>query len=255
MKIKGLLVLCCLASFEAGAVIVIEEFGSNPFSQGWRTFGDSSVFAWNSTNRNMEVTWDSSHSNGFFYLPLGTILTKNEDFAVTFDMQLKDLKLGTTRGKTNTFEIALGFLNTRTITNANYFRGAGQNSVYGVRNLVEFDYFPDSGFGDTFASTVVSTNNRILPVHNFPLEMTPNDVFRITLNYTSSNKTLHASATKNGSAFGLSPSNSLGDMVLTTHPDFRVDAFGVSNYSDAIQTSTPDDWGSVLAHAQLDNVR
>jgi len=243
--------LCVGSGF--GAVIA-DDFAENPTGKGWRAFGETSLFRWNGSNQNLEVAWDSSRSNGFFYLPVGTILSKNDDFSVAFDVRLKDVRLGATANKTNTFEIAIGFLNSRTVTNANYFRGAGQNATYGVRNLVEFDYFPDSGFGATFATTVVSTNNRILPVHNFPLEMTPGDLFRITLAYTSSNKTLRTSARKNGTPFGLSPGNTLGDLVLTSHPDFRVDAFGVSSYSDAIQTSTPDYWGSILAHGVIDNV-
>src|SRR5204863_411895 len=74
------------------------------------------------------------------------------------------------------------------------------------------------------------------------------------LAYTASNQTLRSSATKNGAPFGKSPGNTLDDLVLTGQPDFRVDAFGVSSYSDAIQTGIPDYWGSVLAHGVIDNV-
>jgi len=239
----------------ANSATISEDFASDPLARGWRTFGDSSLFGWNRTNQNLEVTWDSSRTNSFFYVPLRTILTKADDFSFSFDIRLKDIRTGVSVTRTDTFEIAVGLLNSRTMTNVNYFRGAGVSATYGVRNLVEFDYFPQAGVIDTtFATTVVSTNNRYGFAHNFPLEMTTGDLFRITLSYTASNQTVRTSATKNGAPYGLSPGNTLYDVVLAGQPDFRVDAFGVSSYSDAIQTSTPDYWGSVLAHGVIDNV-
>ena len=230
-----------------------DDFSNDP-AIAWKSFGLPSLFHWNPSNKDLEVTWDSSQTNSFFYHPLGTILTTNDDFSFSFDVRLTDIRFGTSTGKTDTFEIAIGLFNSRTITNANYFRGAGQNSTYGVKNLVEFDYFPDAGFGATFSSTVVSTNNRIKPAHNFPLEMTPGDLFRLTLTYTASNQVLRTAATKNGAPFGLSPGNSLLDVNVSGFPDFRVDSFGVSSYSDAIQTGPQNFWGSVLAHGTIDNV-
>jgi len=239
----------------APGAIVSEDFVSDPASRGWRSQGDASLFRWNSTNQNLEVTWDSSHTNSFFYVPLRTILTKGDDFSFSFDIRLKDIRTGVSVTKTDTFEIAIGLLNSRSITNVNYFRGAGVSAAYGVRNLVEFDYFPQAGVIEpTFATTVVSTNNRFAYVHNFPLEMTVGDLYSIKMTYTPSNQTLRTAATRNGAAFGLSPGNALEDLVLTSQPDFRVDAFGVSSYSDAIQTGPPQYWGSVLAHGAIDNV-
>ena len=234
----------------ADAAIISADFSTDPKSTGWKTFGDASLFRWNNTNENLEVTWDSSHSNSFFYLPLKTILAKSDDFTFTFDVRLRDIRIGTTPEKTNTFEIGIGLLNSRSITNTNYFRGAGVSTKYGVRNLVEFDYFPDAGFGATFATSVVSTNNTFAYAHNFPIEMTTNDLFRITLGYTASNQLLRTSTIRNGSPIALSVSN----LVLSSEPDFRLDAFGVCSYSDAIQTGPPNYWGSVLAHGTIDNV-
>src|ERR1044071_3767730 len=197
------LVLFVLCLGRANGASLVEDFSAEPGGRGWRSSGMASLFQWNRTNQNLEVTWDSSRTNSFFFRRLGTILTKSYDFSFGFDLRLSDIHYGTSAGKTDTFEIAIGLFNSSNITNANYFRGSGQNSTYGVRNLVEFDYFPDAGFGATFSSTVVSTNNRIKPVHNFPLEMTPNDLFRISFTYTASNQILHTTATKNGAPFGL----------------------------------------------------
>jgi hypothetical protein len=41
---------------------------------------------------------------------------------------------------------------------------------------------------------------------------------------------------------------------LAGKPDFRVDSFAVTSYSDAIQAGAPQYYGSILAHGVLDNV-
>jgi hypothetical protein len=245
-----------LAAVLPGGTAVFEEsFAVDPSTRDWRSFGDATLFQWNSTNQNLEITWDSARTNSFFYQPLGTILTKLDDFSVSFDLRLRDIRVGSTPGKTNEFEIAIGLLNYSSATNANAFRGAGVSSVYGVRNLVEFDYFPDADFGDTVATTVISTNNRIFPVHNFPLTLTPGATFRITVAYSASNQVLRTLATRNGQPFGMPPNNTLGDLPLAGRPDFRVDSFAVISYSDAIQVGDPEYHGSVLAHGTIDNVQ
>lgn len=252
---RSCLAILLAAALPAKAAVFQENFTSNPLAHGWRTFGDASLFTWSAANQNLEVTWDSSRPNSFIYLPLGTIATKSDDFSVSFEVRLEDIRLGNTPGKTNEFEIAIGLLNYSSATNANAFRGAGQSASYGVRNLIEFDYFPDAGFGETFATTVVSTNNRIYPAHNFPLAMTLGDTFRITFSYSASNQLLRTTATKNGSPFGLPPNHALADLSLAGKQDFRVDSFAIISYSDAIQTGPPAFHGSVLAHGFVDNVQ
>jgi hypothetical protein len=231
-----------------------ETFTSNPATRGWRSFGDHSLFVWSETEKALAVTWDSSTSNSFYHMPLGALLSKSDDFSFSFDLRLKDIRVGSTPGKSNEFEIAVGLINYQNATNTQFFRGAGQSTTHGVRNLVEFDYFPDAGFGDTLATTVVSTNNRIFPVHNFPLTLSDGDLFHITLTYTATNQLLRTSATKNASPFGLPPDNSLADLDLSGKPDFRVDSFAIISYSDEIQAGPPSFHGSVLAHGTLDNI-
>src|SRR2546426_3698015 len=149
------------AALPSGAAAMAESFATDPLPHGWRAFGDGSLFEWNATNQNLEVTWDSSRTNSLFYRPLGTVLAKSDDFSFSFDLRLRDIAIGVDPGKPYTFEIAIGLCKFSSITNARFFRGAGINALYGPRNLVEFDYFPDSGFGATIAPTVVSSNNSI----------------------------------------------------------------------------------------------
>ena len=104
---SGIIVLSALvAACLVRAATISENFVTDPRARGWKVFGDTNLFRWNATNQNLEMTWDSSHSNSFFYLPLGTILAKADDFSFSFDLRLRDIRLGISSNKTDTFEIA-----------------------------------------------------------------------------------------------------------------------------------------------------
>jgi hypothetical protein len=249
MRFPTWTLLWLAAALPSGAAALTESFATDPLPRGWRTFGDTSLFQWNATNQNLEVTWDSSRTNSLFYRPLGTVLATNDDFSFSFDLRLRDIAIGVDPDKPYTFEIAVGLSKFSTITNSTFFRGAGVSRTYGPRNLVEFDYFPDSGFGATIAPTVVSTNNDIRFSDNHPLELTPNDLFHVEMSYAASNRLLRTAILRNGSSFAR-----IFDLSLSNFPDFRVDTFAVISYSDAGQYP-PEFTGSILAHGTIDNVR
>ena len=71
------------------AATITENFSANPLQNGWQIFGDTNLFQWDSTNQNLAVTWDSSQTNSYFYHPLGTILTRNDDFSLAFDLAIE----------------------------------------------------------------------------------------------------------------------------------------------------------------------
>ncbi len=227
----------------------LETFDSDPLARGWRIGGNRSLFAWNSNLHVLDITWDSSKSNSFFYTPMGTILTKAEDFQLTFVLRLKDILVGSTPGKPAEFPIAIGFINRQLTTNQNAFRGAGVSSLYGVRNIVEWNFFPDAGFGDTWATTVISSNNAFAYGHTFPLALDVNVAYRITLAYDASMQRIRTTALRNGQ-----PVPGLEDVSVTTTPDFRLDAVSVSTYSDAVQVGPAAYHGSVLAHGTIEEI-
>lgn len=230
------------------AANISEDFSGEPLTRGWRVFGDSSLFRWNATNQNVDVTWDSSRTNSYFWLPLRTVLSRSDDFTIAFDLKLHDITIGTTSNKPNTFQIALGFLNMSNATRTNFWRGAGHSAV-GPRNLVEFDYFPAwEIYGATFAPTIATSNNVISFSDNHPVEMTTGDLFHIEMRFTATNRILKTIVTKNGAAF-----NTMQNLTLGATADFRCDALAIMSYSDAIQTD-PDYDGSVLAHGAVDNI-
>ena len=236
------------------AATIAENFSADPLAGGWKIFGDTNLFRWNATNQNLEVTWDSSRTNSYFQLPLGTIVSKSDDFSLAFNLRMRDIAIGTSANKPDTFEIAIGLLNSVNSTNTNYFRGTGVSPTYGVRNAVEFDYFPPTAVIEaTFAPTVISSNVSLKFSDN-RLLLTTNDDFRIAMTYTASNQLLKTVVTRNGLPFGNAPDSTIKDLSLVGHPDFRVDRVAIINYSDALQIGSTQFWGSILAHGFVDDL-
>lgn len=238
---NGLWILSSLvAAITASGAALKEDFANEPSAQGWKIFGDASLFRWNANQRHLEVTWDSGRPNSYFYRSLGTVLAKSDDFVLSFDLTLEEVNIGVRPGKPFTFQIAIGFLNLRSATQTNFARGTGTQSP----SLVEFNYFPDSGFGATISPVIVSTNNQFIPSFSFPLELTVGDLFKVEMNYRGIDQTLRTTMTRNSESFG-----PVRDVKLPSQfTDFRVDTFAVSSFSD-----TGSD-GSILARGRLDNV-
>src|SRR5260370_37394853 len=78
---------CC-----AAAAVITEDFATDPAQHGWRTFGDASLFSWDAPHQGLAVTWDSSHTNSFFYRSLGTVLTTGDDFRLSFHLRPSALR-------------------------------------------------------------------------------------------------------------------------------------------------------------------
>ena len=230
-----------------GAVIA-EDFAKNPVADGWKVFGDTNLFVWNATNGSLDVTWDSSRTNSYFYLPLGTIMNRYDDFGLVLDLQLNDLAVGVNSNKPSTFELAFGFLNPDQATQTNFFRGSSFNSP----NLVEFDFFPEGEFAPTLWPSIWSTNSVLnynssgdYTIMNLPTRVP----MRVSMSYWASNQTLTTSITTNNVPIG-----AINDVSLSSSfTDFRITAFGVESYSDAGQD--PQYGGSLLAHGSVDNIR
>ncbi len=230
-----------------GGAVWWEDFASDPRLHGWSTFGDSNLFRWNVTNQNLEVTWDSSRSNSFFQLPLGTLITRRDDFSVALDLKLNDIAIGVNPSKPGTFQIAFGFMNQANAHQTNFIRATGSDSP----NLLEFSFFPDSGFGPTVWPVVTDTNSVMnyngssdFGTFGLPLGVP----MRFVLSYTATNQTLALSITTNGVLIG-----PVVSVPLTpTFSQFLLDTFTITSYSDAGQD--PFMPGSVLAHAVVDNV-
>ena len=237
--------LVIVTAFSAvNAATFTENFSADPAANGWRVFGNTNQFQWDATNQNLRVTWDSSQTNSYFHRPLGTILTRDDDFLLGFNLTFSDYTNNVTPGKSNSAPAAIGLLNLDQATQTNFLRGTGVNGTYGPKNLVEFDFFPPfSTFLPTIAQVVVSTNNAWLYNHDNLQELTPGETFRITMSYAAATHTLTTIVTNSTGQYG-----STQTIVVATNYDFRVATFAISSYSDKFSLD------SILAHGVVDNV-
>jgi hypothetical protein len=233
---KILLLVCPLMALSpVDAVTFSEDFAVNPAADGWKIFGDTNLFQWNPTNQNLEVTWDSSQTNSYFCHSIGTILTSNDAFSLQFDLRLDDVTVGGYG-----FELAVGFLNFADATRASFFRGTGRDSP----NLVEFDYFPDAGFGPSLDVTLVDQTRTNF---HFFYDVQPLDAgvtHHIILTHAAGTATITAQIFANGSFYTALPFSYFTANFL----DFRVDTIAIESYSDAYSG------GSILAHGIADNL-
>jgi hypothetical protein len=247
--VVGLGLLCTLvpSSLPAADIYFVEDFANAPALSGWQTFGNSNLFAWNPANHNLEVTWNSAQPNSYFFHPLGAVMTRTNDFLFGFDLRLADVAIGTTPGAPYTFELAVGLLDYASATNAGFLRGTGFSSP----NLVEFDFFPDSGYGASVSTPIVSRSNEWSGGgFTFPLGLTTGDVYHVEMRFVASSQSLITRMTRNGQPFGPVQGASLAPAPAFS--DFQVDQIAVSSYSDAGQD--PMYAGSILAHGTVANV-
>jgi len=231
-----------IAGFAAvDGTVVAESFSNNPALDGWQAFGATNLFSWNATNQDLEVTWDSSQPNSYFYHPLGTLLTSNDDFSLTFDLILND---ATALAGTYQFELAIGLLNFAQATNGNFLRGSGENAS----NLVEFDYFPPDGFGDApsvDATLLDSQGDYSFFYDDVPLPAgTP---YHVTIHHPAGTGQLNGEALVGGQVYASLASHA--QFYSDGTNDFRLDTVAVDSFSDA------DSGGSsVLAHGVIKNL-
>jgi hypothetical protein len=240
LALAGLFVLFAMRS---GATVITEDFSTDPRQNGWQIFGDTNLFQWNSTNQNLEVTWDSSQPNSYFYHPLGTVVTRNDDFSVAFDLQLNDAGTGGYG-----FELAIGFLNLAEATSTNFNRSTGENSP----DLVEFTFFPATAYSESTVWPVfVDTNSDFNwnDAGDYAIYApTPGDWYHIVMTYTASNQTMVTTMTNFEQTSGVTIIDPL-DLTNTNYPftDFRVDTISINSYQD-------DGWGdSIYAQGVMDN--
>jgi hypothetical protein len=152
-------------------------------------------------------------------------------------------------------QLAFGFQNRGDAQSTNFDRGTGSDSP----NLVEFNFFPDTGYGPTVWPAVYSTNSGMN--YNGPADFSIFDLptsvtMHIVLAYDSSNHTATTSIRTNGMLVGpvtsaqlATNSSSLGGPFT----QFKVDTFAISSYSDLGLAPGPNA-SSILAHGVIDNL-
>ena len=255
MKIRSLALASLFAIQLVRATTITENFSSDPAADGWQVFGDASLFQWNSASNHLAVTWDSAQPNSYFYHPLGATLTSASNFMFGFDLQLSDIAAGTNPTKPQALQVSVGLLNFSEATNDGYYIGTGFNAP----DLVELDYYPDTGYGATVGTPMISSaNNYASGGLTYPLTLTFGATYHFTLIYTADNQTMHTTLTSNGVPVGpLNESKLTGDFG-----NFSVDTFSINSYTDAGQDTNTYIFygspvifaGSLLAHGTVGNL-
>ena len=228
----------------AQTVKVQEDFAADPAASGWGMYGNTNLFQWDSANHNLAVTWDSSQTNSYFYHPLGVMLGVDDDFRVSFDLQLQSVA-------GEGFELSVGLLNLADATGPGFLRGTGDDSP----NLVEFDYFPDpTGVwgGGSITTMLIDSVGASTPHWSVggygPGDLALNDVYRVEMVYDGNTHRQQTTITNltSGGIVGPLPES----FLPATFVGFHVDHFAVASYIDH-----PGWGGSILANGTLDNVR
>lgn len=240
MKIRSLaLAGVFVLSAAAQAITITEDFSTDPLQNGWQVFGDTNLFHWNSTNQDLEVTWDSSQTNSYFYTPLGTMVTKYDDFSFSFDLTLSQVGTGDSTGP---LSLALGLLNLTNATDPGFERGAGVSP-----DIAEFDYYPAGFFPPSYNSPATAspgfvddTSSAFAPntLSPYQVELPTNVLMHINLTYTGTNQTAVLVITTNGVPVAQLPGlviSDSGNGGFGDTNDFHVNMFSVSSYSEAGQ--------------------
>ena len=218
----------------------IENFSANPLANGWAAHGDESLFEWDAEGGALAVTWDSEKPNSNFHRSLGLTLTEADTFAFAFDIALDEVKAGHLDGQPYTFELALGLINSKSAKADGFSRGTGSDSP----NLVEWDYFPDTGFGATISPTIVSAKSQFAAGFTFPAALSAGKQYSVRMEYDPDERALKTFMLENGKVWKTIKTVALADDFV----GFVVDAFSISSYTVKGSES------SLLASGSVDNL-
>ena len=234
-----------------------ESFAKDPASRGWKTTGESSLFQWDESAQRLAARWDSSQPNSYFHRPLGVTLDVEQNFSISFDLELESIEIGTTPDKPFTFPIAVGLIDLSQATREDFFRGSGVHSLYGHRGAVEWNYLPDSGFGATISTGLISQDNQWAFQNTFPLSLETQTLYRVRMKYDAANGKLATTMTSDGEFFAPIQDALLSEIFLNPIESgftrLKVDTISISSYSNAGQ-SPPEYAGSIQAAGYVDNI-
>ena len=220
--------------------LYFETFDSDPLTEGWSIHGDKSLFEWDEGSESLRVKWDTEKQSSFFYKPLGRVLNESNSFAFTFQITLDSVKAGYLEDKPYTFQVALGLLNISSAIDEKFNRGTGSDSP----NLVEWDYFPDTGFGATVSPVVASDKSEFSAGFTFPAELIIGKVYSIKLIYDSEERVLKTEMIEDGKSWEKIQTVK----ISSDFSGFSVDAFSISNFS------AKDSESSLLAIGSVDEI-
>jgi hypothetical protein len=221
----------------APAATLVEKFATDPSLAGWQAYGDTNLFQWNSTNQVLDVTWDSTQPNSYYYHPLGATFTQTDSFCVLFDLQLNDA-VAFNSGS----ELAIGLLNFSDATNVDFSR-ADSTAI----NVAEFDYFPAYSYGGnpypaSADATLIDAATNYYFAYDDDVTLNPG-LYHVLLIHQAGTSTISGEVFTNGQLM-----TALSSVYNGGTGAFQVDTLAIDNYAD-------DGIGdSILAHGSVANL-
>lgn len=218
-----------------------ETFDEDPAFSGWSHQGDPARIRWNLPERRLDLSWESLEPNARLLRPLGRSLTERDSFAFELDLHLDALAVGTTPGQPFSFQLAFGWFRLGDIAGIDVRRGTGA----GLSNLVEWTFFPDSGFGPTVSPIAISgAGEWAWQPMTIGVDLKPGPIHRIGLAYDAPTRTLRGTLVTDGV-----PATLRTVPLPEPFAGFNVDTFSIQHYSDLGAD------GSISARGWIDNLR
>jgi len=238
IRLLALAGLFVLRAAPGGAGTLAENFSTDPAQKGWQVFGNTNLFQWNPTNHALDVTWDSSQTNSYFYHPLGATFTAADSFCVIFDLQLQDAAISQYGN-----QVAIGLLHFADATSPDFNRANGP-----FPNVFEFDYFPAFDYnGDSNPDTVDATVKDAQAGYagfywlSDSWSLNPTNLYRVVLIHRADESRITGAIYSGGKLLTSFPGiNDYGPI-----DSFQFDTLSINSYSD-------DGFGdSILAHGSV----
>ncbi len=233
--------LAGLFAFSASqAATLSENFANNPLADGWQIFGDTNLFQWDSTNLTLDVTWDSTQPNSYFYHSLARTFTTNDGFCVVFDLQVNDA-MAFSGGS----QLAIGLFNLAEATNTIYSRTRGS-----LPDVFEFDYFPayvsgGMSYPESIDATLVDSQDKYdFAYDNLPLD--PGSGYHVLLLHLPNTTGISGEIFANGQLMTTLP-NVYNSESARDDGAFHLDTLAIMNYTDS-------GYGDILAHGSVKNL-
>ncbi len=198
---------------------------ANPES-GWMLQGDADIFMESAGAGEARFFWNTELPNSSVYFPLGTTLDHRSNFEFSVTMELTSMDIDFIPESFYGFQISMGFHESASIQDSSFRRGTGTDSP----NLVEWNFFPDTGFGATVSPVITDSQSAFFASFNFPVDIPLNEEVIITGSYDGQLMEFRSTLITSGSG----PVEM--DPVKLPESDefqgFAVDAFGLTSYAD-----------------------
>ena len=187
------------------------------------------------------MRWDSEKQTSSLFFPFGRQLSHEVDFSASVVFQLRSLDIEFDPGSFYGFQLSLGFFNSERVFLESYRRITGSDSP----DLVEWDFFPDTGFGATISPTIVDSASQFFPTFNFPIDLPVDEDIEVTLEYVSEFRELRSTLRAGEGELRAMETVKLPGPDDDSFAGFMVDSFGFTSFRDF------DDSGSFSAEAQI----